>query len=518
MDKIILENFKIFKGEKIFYLNNLNILTGPNNAGKSTLMKAISLFAKGLEKGDFPSIDLFKTNSGTFKDLVNWNADTNNFKIGFFIELGKEKIPFKVMYEFSDTDSEHPLSTAFVNFKIFDSSNKVLLEVFNKHTTDNEIEEKSILNMFCDDRPDLFLKINPIIAKKHINLICLNNYEDLLTYNGNSDIHFEIPLGKGFPDTSLISINELISSLLLSGNKSINPDFIEELIEDLFCKKDFKTIENYILDYNIKLKKLEFYNFIIDFVKPLLSLVKEGLENFENDNFIQVIPENYNNRVIILNSDNSYLFTVWQGYRIDYPGLDFTLDVFDYYSEEALSIFDINGNIEISPVSNNAIEIYLVDKDKKQNIVDLGKGVAGIVDLIIKTYYSLILYKKDGNRKKVILIEEPETFLHPKWQSKLADFIVFLMNYSNTNIQLIIETHSEYLIRKLQYLTAKKEIKPEDTRIYYFHDPNNIPKGEKQIKELTIREDGMMDDDFGPGFFDESTRLTMDLLKLQSRN
>jgi predicted ATPase len=86
------------------------------------------------------------------------------------------------------------------------------------------------------------------------------------------------------------------------------------------------------------------------------------------------------------------------------------------------------------------------------------------------------------------------------------------------NVQFFIETHSEYLVRRLQYLTAKNEIKPEDSVIYYFNHPDEVAKGAEQVKELHIREDGMMDGDFGPGFFDESTRLTVDLLKLQNKN
>ena len=98
----------------------------------------------------------------------------------------------------------------------------------------------------------------------------------------------------------------------------------------------------------------------------------------------------------------------------------------------------------------------------------------------------------------------------------LVDMLVEAKLYYH--VSFIVETHSEYLIRKLQYLTAKEKIKSDDTVIYYFYHPEEVPKGEKQIKKLTIRDDGMMDGDFGEGFFDESSRLTMDLLKIQSQN
>jgi len=114
------------------------------------------------------------------------------------------------------------------------------------------------------------------------------------------------------------------------------------------------------------------------------------------------------------------------------------------------------------------------------------------------------------------VLEEPESNLHPRFQSLLAEMLADAAY--RFSVRFVVETHSEYFIRKLQYLTAVHSLKPDDTIIYYFNPPYAIPKGEKQVKKMTIRDDGMMDEDFGPGFFDESIRLTMDLLKLQNRN
>ena len=58
-------------------------------------------------------------------------------------------------------------------------------------------------------------------------------------------------------------------------------------------------------------------------------------------------------------------------------------------------------------------------------------------------------------------------------------------------------------------------MKPEDVVIYYFHDPNDIPKGKKHVKKITILDDGSLSDDFGPGFFDEAANLELELLKLK---
>jgi predicted ATPase len=109
--------------------------------------------------------------------------------------------------------------------------------------------------------------------------------------------------------------------------------------------------------------------------------------------------------------------------------------------------------------------------------------------------------------------EEPEANLHPKLQSKLADFFVISKKYY-PSISFIIETHSEYFIRKLQYLTAKKEIGTDQTIIYYFNDDKYVTEKEPKVKSIEITETGGLTDTFGQGFFDEITKLQFDLLKL----
>ena len=74
----------------------------------------------------------------------------------------------------------------------------------------------------------------------------------------------------------------------------------------------------------------------------------------------------------------------------------------------------------------------------------------------------------------------------------------------------------EYLIRKMQYLTAsnKSELKPSDSVIYYFYHPDNIPKGEQQVKKINIDENGYLNNDFGSGFFDEAHKIAISLFGL----
>ena len=138
LDSLILENFKTFKGQHTFDFNELNIYTGANNSGKSTIIKAIHLFSKGFEKGDFPMIDLMgsKGNFGEFADLVNWESKSDNFKIGFFITIGKIETPFKLLFTFrngKDNGYEKRKGMAvFSEIEIINDSDEVFFGIYNK--------------------------------------------------------------------------------------------------------------------------------------------------------------------------------------------------------------------------------------------------------------------------------------------------------------------------------------------------------------------------------------------------
>ena len=89
---------------------------------------------------------------------------------------------------------------------------------------------------------------------------------------------------------------------------------------------------------------------------------------------------------------------------------------------------------------------------------------------------------------------------------------MFVDAYKNYNIHFMIETHSEYLIRKLQVMVADKDwsLKSDDISLNYVE---NIGGGISSNRLIVIQEDGRLSEPFGPGFFDESKKLVMKMLK-----
>ena len=111
-----------------------------------------------------------------------------------------------------------------------------------------------------------------------------------------------------------------------------------------------------------------------------------------------------------------------------------------------------------------------------------------------------------------IVVEEPEIHLHPKYQSILAD--MFVEACQTYNIHFVIETHSEYIIRKLQLLVSGhvENVKADLSSVSIYYINSNEDKSKQKVKRIGICRDGYLDDLFGEGFYDEATRLSRMLM------
>jgi predicted ATPase len=83
-------------------------------------------------------------------------------------------------------------------------------------------------------------------------------------------------------------------------------------------------------------------------------------------------------------------------------------------------------------------------------------------------------------------MEQPEIHLHPNAQSALADVMIDVINSRENgvdrDIQLIIETHSEHFLRRLQRRIAE-DVVPQDKVSAYFA---NIAKTPATLEPLQI--------------------------------
>lgn len=165
--------------------------------------------------------------------------------------------------------------------------------------------------------------------------------------------------------------------------------------------------------------------------------------------------------------------------------------------------FNIGDTIKVVNHSNEAYELKVLQNEKYINSSDLGTGGIQCLAILIAIANVIHLGKKSN---RIIFIEEPEQNLHPDFQSKLAD--LFFEVSDKYGIKIFTETHSEYIIRKSQIIGLQNKLFEDQNKnpfnVIYF-DKDNGPY------MMEYREDGKFSNEFGSGFFDESTNLAFEI-------
>lgn len=107
-----------------------------------------------------------------------------------------------------------------------------------------------------------------------------------------------------------------------------------------------------------------------------------------------------------------------------------------------------------------------------------------------------ILNAKPGD---LILIENPESHLHPAGQSAVAKLISLA---AENGVQIIIETHSDHFLNGIRISVKKGIIQPKNIEIYYLSRNLNSKHHVALVERPCVGKDGKID--LWPvGFFDE---------------
>ena len=216
------------------------------------------------------------------------------------------------------------------------------------------------------------------------------------------------------------------------------------------------------------------------------------------------------------------------------------------FINEWLLRFNVGDHLSVEAVDNGlglVLKIYSSPEDiVGRNLADFGYGISQLISILLEIETTLIrssvcydseyeMYKRtspvdyktgmiDYNSihfakyqpiylPSTIAIEEPEIHLHPRYQSLLAE--MFFLAYNRYNVHFIIETHSEYLLRRIQTLIGTKKLTPNEVAISYVEDDSEVQKGAEKVRLIPVKEDGRLTKPFGPGFYDEARKLSLDL-------
>jgi len=149
---------------------------------------------------------------------------------------------------------------------------------------------------------------------------------------------------------------------------------------------------------------------------------------------------------------------------IDYPfllkDLHFRLMVGNqnkesYHVEDKICTL-INGKFKKDELGN----YYFEREDKKISLLNTATGIKyfGIFQILSQNNYL--------NQNTVLILDEPEVHLHPKWQLEMAKVIVKLVKHG---VKVLVNSHSPYMIEALKRYSDKEE-QEEKTNFYLAED------------------------------------------------
>ncbi len=520
-----LQNFRVFQEHFDFDLAPIMVLTGPNNSGKSSLSKALLLLKENEDsissRVPYRKDIIYLTgehNLGSHNNVVNSKNKDVVFSFTFF---SKYKFCIEILddsrihanYIITNEDNKLVVFESSGYFK-FDVQN--LIEYFKARLAFGKKFKKTITNVSLKKIEKLLCELMKFAEKIDIVEI---NIEDVLFENskGTKAEHekkLKNKIYSGYFDDSydLSDIYEVdlekscYKCLIHIFNRITNVNLTKKEIFFLIpvAKKDFFAMPKIVYIHTSQESFKRAYSNKDSF--ELLHKLKKDYSNEKFQNYNEEDEFSYNAKNRRLNSKQKKQRRSEKDDNLDLKYRKKKI------IEKWLREFGIGKKLTYG--YNEEFDTFFIKIDGK-SLLDYGLGFGLIIQILLTLENSHILLNMKENRinfPPTYIIEEPETGLHPAFQSKMAEMLVDIQKTFNVN--LIVETHSEYLIRKLQYLTATNKIDSGDTVIYYFNNPKEVPEGEEQIKKITIEKDGSLTDSFGPGFIDEGTSLKFELMRL----
>ena len=122
---------------------------------------------------------------------------------------------------------------------------------------------------------------------------------------------------------------------------------------------------------------------------------------------------------------------------------------------ELIHDFDVK---EIAKGSNRWQALIRIQKGGTEVLLtDVGFGVSQVLPVV-----TLLQYVPEGS---TVILEQPEIHLHPLAQANLADVIINAATHRR--VQVVVESHSEHFLLRLQRRVAEGFVSNEDIKLYF---------------------------------------------------
>lgn len=417
--------FKDIQLDKEYFGPKLSVIIGENGTGKTTLLEF-----------------LIKTLSGNLSlnnNKISMGNSSNERQSNILSNL-KENVIF-------------PSNIVISTYTPFDKLN----------LSEKEIETSLVPIKKLDMRANRF---------NHLASRIMNNYLTDKAYNIDKILDYlgfeKYILSFELSNYKLDSAPEQAIRKLINGNES---NYLYEIINFKYDIESINNntriknkIENNMLKFNSFNEKFNNKNFIsennLDFVRHILTriiIISENMKRISSPIYHEL--KSGKRRIIeIRNIEDNYPYGIG-GFKEDLKWMR------DYGVENIFSDIWIEQN----------------HNEEKFPLSTLSSGELSLLIRFIDLYESV----QDGS---LVLIDEPETHLHPKWISEYVSKILEIIGVKQCHI--IIATHSPLIVSDV----------PSECIIALRKDYNQVSQIELQESTLGMRYDNLLKDIFGLSF------------------
>ena len=559
------EDYACFKNKQEVRLDSsLNLLFGPNNAGKTSFLKLL-LYISNLYESNFIDINPIDlkiagklVHLGDLKAKINQKSSkgylqvgdsqkrlkriklSESMKKGLSINEGCSHLQLRGKIEWSiglDGDRIREIkinikdilieagvltfSDGFFRFEGFDTIEILELQHICNDNICHIIEKR----IHADDtykyqfsRMDLgFFLLFSLLRKT--NSWVFDHYDDLtegLTHK-ICDIVNNIILTRD--DIAVLIRGCNIS--LKNYNKPIN-DFVDYIYGG---EEEFK---------------IQYADLNVEIDLNVLSLLREiSHDDYEVINYLPPLREIPDDFITIRQKNSDYASLFLKNSRAKKPTVNdkdsileenkatHLVDEIDFINELLLDLkFDHIFKIITVSDSNKSFEEEIlvlenIHTGKISKINELGTGLSQILPIILKLFqpdpFPITKHEEIVDFvsfTSLTIVEQPEVHLHPGLQAKIGQICSRYLKYYGNGV-IFFETHSEHIIKSIQLEVAKyhatngaEGIPYYDVSIFYFSSEN----GESNIREITLDETGSFTEPWPDDFFEISGDLTLERL------
>jgi len=506
MRQIGFKNFRKFQDFPAIDLAPITLLVGENNAGKSTVVKAILALLDFLNSNVANSGFNDKSTSilnQQFYFNKSYFTHIGTFQRALYNKAKEDVITFEITFDHykfvievaGDREDEEAISgrvsrmlITLLEYNIdfdFDFRRDIIHATF--HHDPNPLYHPNV-----NEDDDIFRDLKGKSKKKYFSTF-------------NEDVKFDMPisgmesysLGNNIGSLFSIALGRINATIIASkgGDKQpMLPIAQKVAIEglDIFTLQ-FLTKNSRVFDDLGTLTSFSLYSDFLDasveyiYAHAVTQAVTYSAKDI-NDYIVRTIHEFANQRVPKGTPIHAFIVKWMKEFKI---GVDY----------------------EIKSMGGEAHTVKIESSDGTHvNLADKGMGSIQLMILLFRLATKMAISGVGlGGKLKdsTIIVEEPEQNLHPMLQSKLAD--LFYSLNKEYGFHLIIETHSEYLIRRTQVIVGENYNTPEELannpfKVFYF--PSDGP-----CYDMVYQTSGMFQEKFGDGFFNEAGKLHMTILQ-----